>query len=156
MPKKTIGARELFLSLVKERAETGRIYIMNIDHCNSHISSSQFLCRCLTSVRRLHSQLNPLHTLMMKKVKFHCVSYLLSMLVRFVTLRNLKNYVISAVRALDELIDYQGYPVKAAERATKSTPFSWYRCSLDLPTTSPNMVNTMMILQLSHPLHELD
>ena len=36
--KKTIGAQELILSLLKERAETGRIYIMNIDHCNSHSS----------------------------------------------------------------------------------------------------------------------
>jgi len=38
IPRKTIGAQELFLSLLKERAETGRIYIMNIDHCNSHSS----------------------------------------------------------------------------------------------------------------------
>ena len=38
IPRKTIGGQELFLSLLKERAETGRIYIMNIDHCNSHSS----------------------------------------------------------------------------------------------------------------------
>jgi len=38
VPRKTIGAQELFLDLLKERAETGRIYIMNIDHCNSHSS----------------------------------------------------------------------------------------------------------------------
>ena len=38
VPKKTIKAQELILSLLKERAETGRIYIMNIDHCNSHSS----------------------------------------------------------------------------------------------------------------------
>ena len=36
--KSTIGAQELILDLLKERAETGRIYIMNIDHCNSHSS----------------------------------------------------------------------------------------------------------------------
>jgi ribonucleoside-diphosphate reductase alpha chain len=36
--RKTIGGQELFLALLKERAETGRIYIMNIDHCNSHSS----------------------------------------------------------------------------------------------------------------------
>ena len=34
----TIGGQELILDLLKERAETGRIYIMNIDHCNSHSS----------------------------------------------------------------------------------------------------------------------
>ena len=38
VPRKTIGAQELILNLLKERAETGRIYIMNIDHCNSHSS----------------------------------------------------------------------------------------------------------------------
>jgi ribonucleoside-diphosphate reductase alpha chain len=38
IPRKTINAQELILDLLKERAETGRIYIMNIDHCNSHSS----------------------------------------------------------------------------------------------------------------------
>ena len=38
VPRKTIGAQELILNLLKERAETGRIYIMNIDHCNTHSS----------------------------------------------------------------------------------------------------------------------
>ena len=38
IPKKKVGAQELILALLKERAETGRIYIMNIDHCNSHSS----------------------------------------------------------------------------------------------------------------------
>ena len=36
--RKTIPAQELFSDLLKERAETGRIYIMNIDHCNTHSS----------------------------------------------------------------------------------------------------------------------
>ena len=36
--KKKIKARDLFGDLLKERAETGRIYIMNVDHCNSHSS----------------------------------------------------------------------------------------------------------------------
>ena len=38
IPKKSVKAQELILNLIKERAETGRIYIMNIDHCNSHSS----------------------------------------------------------------------------------------------------------------------
>ncbi|MFA5490881.1 MAG: ATP cone domain-containing protein [Candidimonas sp.] len=38
VPKKTVAAQDLFSSLLKERAETGRIYIMNIDHCNTHSS----------------------------------------------------------------------------------------------------------------------
>ena len=38
VPSKRISAQELFLNILKERAETGRLYIMNIDHCNSHSS----------------------------------------------------------------------------------------------------------------------
>ena len=38
IPKKSLNAQELILDLLKERAETGRIYLMNIDHCNSHSS----------------------------------------------------------------------------------------------------------------------
>ena len=38
IPKKTVKAQKLILDLLKERAETGRIYIMNIDHCNTHSS----------------------------------------------------------------------------------------------------------------------
>ena len=36
IPKKIIKAQELIIDILKERAETGRIYLMNIDHCNSH------------------------------------------------------------------------------------------------------------------------
>jgi len=38
LSRKTVRAQELILDLLKERAETGRVYIMNIDHCNSHSS----------------------------------------------------------------------------------------------------------------------
>ena len=38
IPRKTINAQKLFMELLRERAETGRIYIMNIDHCNTHSS----------------------------------------------------------------------------------------------------------------------
>ena len=38
LSKKKISARELITDLLKERAETGRIYIMNIDHSNTHSS----------------------------------------------------------------------------------------------------------------------
>ena len=38
IPKTSVSAQELILDLLKERAETGRLYLMNIDHCNSHSS----------------------------------------------------------------------------------------------------------------------
>ena len=53
IPKKTVPAQDLFFDLLKERAETGRIYIMNLDHCNSHSSfkdkvSMSNLCQEIT------------------------------------------------------------------------------------------------------------
>ena len=38
IPRRSVSAQDLILSILKERAETGRLYIMNIDHCNSHSS----------------------------------------------------------------------------------------------------------------------
>ena len=38
IPRSTVSLQELILDLLKERAETGRLYLMNIDHCNSHSS----------------------------------------------------------------------------------------------------------------------
>ena len=38
VPKSKVKAQDLILDLLKERAETGRIYIMNIDHCKCHSS----------------------------------------------------------------------------------------------------------------------
>ena len=55
VPRKTIGAQELILNILKERAETGRLYIMNIDHCNSH-SSFKDKVNMSNCVRRLHFQ----------------------------------------------------------------------------------------------------
>ena len=53
IPRTTIGAQELIMDLLKERSETGRIYIMNIDHCNEHSSfkdkvSMSNLCQEIT------------------------------------------------------------------------------------------------------------
>ena len=51
--KKVVKAQDIFFDLLKERAETGRIYIMNLDHCNSHSSfkdkvSMSNLCQEIT------------------------------------------------------------------------------------------------------------
>ena len=53
IPRTTIGFQELIMDLLKERSETGRIYIMNIDHCNEHSSfkdkvSMSNLCQEIT------------------------------------------------------------------------------------------------------------
>ena len=34
--KRKVPARDLFSLMLQERASTGRIYIQNVDHCNTH------------------------------------------------------------------------------------------------------------------------
>ena len=119
IPKSTIGAQELILDLLKERAETGRIYIMNIDHCNSHSSFKDHvymsnLCQEIT-----------LPTYPISHIDDHLgeISLCILSAVNVGTIRNdkeLEDLCDLAVRGLEELIDYQHYPVLAAELATKA------------------------------------
>ena len=79
--RKTVGAQELILDLLKERAETGRIYIMNIDHCNSHSSfkdkvNMSNLCQEITLPTYPISHIDDYLG------EIACVFYLLSTLVR--------------------------------------------------------------------------
>ena len=119
VPRSTIGAQQLFLSLVKERAETGRIYVMNIDHCNSHSSFTvpvkmSNLCQEITlPTRPLNHIDDPNGEISL------CILSAINV-GKLRRLDDLENLCDIAVRALDELIDYQGYPVKCAERATKA------------------------------------
>jgi len=118
IPSKTVKAQELILSLLKERAETGRIYIMNIDHCNSHSSfkdkvEMSNLCQEITlptyPIQHIDGEgeiaLCILSAINVGKVKSD---------------EELEELCDLSVRGLDELIDYQKYPVIAAERATKA------------------------------------
>ena len=119
IPKTTVGAQELILDLLKERAETGRIYLMNIDHCNSHSSfkdkiEMSNLCQEIT-----------LPTYPLQHIDDHTGEIALCILsaVNVGKIRSdeeLEDLCDLAVRGLEELIDYQDYPVIAAERATKA------------------------------------
>jgi len=120
VPRTTIGAQELILDLLKERAETGRIYLMNIDHCNTHSSfkdkiSMSNLCQEIT-----------LPTTPLQHIDDENGEIALCILsaINVGTLRSLTGELEElcdlAVRGLDALIDFQGYPVKAAELGTKN------------------------------------
>ena len=119
IPRKTISAQELFLDLLKERAETGRIYIMNIDHCNSHSSfvdkvEMSNLCQEITLPTK------PLQHI--DDADGEIALCILSA-INVGKLRDLEDLEVLcdlSVRSLDELIDFQGYPVKAAEIATRA------------------------------------
>jgi len=117
IPRKTVRAQELILDLLKERAETGRIYIMNIDHCNSHSSfkdkvEMSNLCQEITlpTVPLNHIDdpdgeiaLCILSAINVGKVKDD---------------HEFEELCDLSVRGLEELVDYQEYPVTAAMKST--------------------------------------
>ena len=118
IPKKKISARTLFMDLLKERAETGRIYIQNIDHSNSH---SSFLDK--VNMSNLCQEI----TLPTKPISHPddedgeiALCILSAINVGSVKLDELDELCELSVRGLDELIDYQKYPVRAAEISTKA------------------------------------
>ena len=119
IPKETIGAQELFLDLLKERAETGRMYIMNIDHCNTHSSFKDKvymsnLCQEITlptyPLQHIDDHLGEIALCILSAINVGKVQ----------SDKELEDLCDLSVRALEELIDYQEYPVKAAETATKA------------------------------------
>jgi len=119
IPKETIGAQELFLDLLKERAETGRMYLMNIDHCNSHSSFKDKvymsnLCQEITlptyPLQHIDDHLGEIALCILSAINVGKVQ----------SDKELEDLCDLSVRALEELIDYQEYPVKAAETATKA------------------------------------
>ena len=118
IPRKTIGAQELFLDLLKERAETGRLYIMNIDHCNDHSSfkdkiNMSNLCQEITlptdPINHIDDNAGEIALCILSAINIG----------KLKKLDDLEELCDLAVRGLEELIDYQGYPVAAAERSTK-------------------------------------
>ena len=115
--KKTVKAQALVLDLLKERAETGRLYIMNIDHCNSHSSfldkvNMSNLCQEITlptdPINHIDDRDGEIALCILSAINVGKIN----------KLDELESLCDLAVRGLEELIDYQNYPVQAAERST--------------------------------------
>ena len=116
--KKKINAQELFFDILKERAETGRIYIMNIDHCNTH---SSFKDRIYMSnlCQEITLPTTPIQHIDGEGEIALCI--LSAINVGKINKRDeLQPLCDLAVRALDEIIDHQKYPIDAAEKSTKA------------------------------------
>jgi ribonucleoside-diphosphate reductase alpha chain len=116
--KKKISAQELIQSLLKERAETGRIYIMNIDHCNSHSSfkdtiTMSNLCQEITLPTKPVQHIDGDGEIAL------CILSAINLGI-LKDLDELESLCDLSVRSLDEIIDHQEYPVKAAEISTKA------------------------------------
>ena len=116
IPKKTIGAQELILDLLKERAETGRLYIMNIDHCNSH-SSFEDKVNMSNLCQEITLPTTPLNHVDGDGEIALCILSAINV-GKLNRMEELEDLCDLAVRGLEELVDYQEYPVKAAERST--------------------------------------
>ena len=118
--KKRIKARTLFNHFCKERIETGRIYVMNIDHCNDHSSFTDKikmsnLCQEIT-----------LPTTPLNHIDDNCstdaeiaLCVLSAINVGATKLSELKHVCMNIVRALDFVIEYQLYPVGASMKMLK-------------------------------------
>ena len=118
IPRTTIGAQELILSILKERAETGRIYIMNIDHCNSHSSFTDKV-KMSNLCQEITLPTDPIqHIDGAGEIALCILSAINVGKVR--SDDELEDLCELSVRGLDELIEYQEYPVKAAEISTKA------------------------------------
>ena len=117
--KRKVKAMDLFSALVKERAETGRIYIMNVDHANTHSSFKDTvymrnLCQEITlPTKPLQHIDDPEGEIALCILSAINVGVLRE-------LDDLEELCELAVRGLDEIIEYQKYPVKAAEISTKA------------------------------------
>ena len=116
--KEKVNAQELFMSVLKERAETGRIYIMNIDHCNTH-SSFKDLIRMSNLCQEITLPTEPLEHIDGEGEIALCILSAIN-IGKLVYYDDLESLCDLSVRALDEIIDHQGYPVKAAEISTKA------------------------------------
>ena len=118
--KKTLPALEVFQSILTERKDTGRIYIMNVDHANDHgafdiekapIRMSNLCCEIDLPTKPLES-----HDDENGEISLCTLSAINWGLID--DTKDFEKYCTLAVRALDNLLDYQEYPIKAAENAT--------------------------------------
>ena len=116
IPRKTIGGQELILDLLKERAETGRVYIMNIDHCNEH-SSFKDKVNMSNLCQEITLPTTPLQHIDGSGEIALCILSAIN-IGKINKLDELENLCDLAVRGLEELIDYQEYPVEAAKQST--------------------------------------
>ncbi len=116
--RKKISAQTLFFDLLKERAETGRIYIMNIDHANTH-SSFKDKVNMSNLCQEITLPTDPIEHIDGNGEIALCILSAINVGV-LTNIEDLENLCDLSVRALDEIIDHQRYPVKAAEISTKA------------------------------------
>ena len=118
--KKRIKAVELFTLFLNERASTGRIYLQNVDHCNTHSPFNPEFAPVRQSNLCLEIALptKPLQNVNDEEGEIALCTLSAFNLGAIESLDELEELAQLAVRALDNLLDYQDYPVPAAFNAT--------------------------------------
>ena len=117
--KKTLPATDVFSTLIQQRKDTGRIYIMNVDHANEHgafkpkvapVRMSNLCCEIdlPTSPLSDNPEDGEISLCTLSAINWGLIN----------NPAEFEKYCDLSVRALDELLDYQNYPVLAAEKGT--------------------------------------
>ena len=118
--KKSIPAIELFSAFVQERKDTGRIYLMNVDHANTHgafiedvapVRQSNLCCEIdlpTKPLTHINDEEGEISLCTLSAVNWGVIK----------DFEEMNKVCKLAVRGLDELLDYQQYPVLAAELST--------------------------------------
>ena len=118
--KKSLPAIDVFQMFLTERKDTGRIYLMNVDHANEHgafdekkapIRMSNLCCEIDLPTGPLESYDD--HTGEISLCTLSAINWGL-----INEPHEFEKYCNLSVRALDELLDYQSYPIAAAEKGT--------------------------------------
>ena len=147
--KKTIPAIDLFSTFVQERKDTGRIYLMNVDHANDH--GSFVTDKALIKMSNLCTEIT-LPTTPLKDINDESGEISLCTLaaINWGKIRKPADFekpCTIAVRALDALLDYQDYPVRAAAIGTHNRRplgvgiinFAYWLARNDSNYSSPNL-----------------
>ncbi|MFH7566489.1 class 1a ribonucleoside-diphosphate reductase subunit alpha [Oceanimonas smirnovii] len=118
--KRTVKAIELFSLMMQERAGTGRIYIQNVDHCNTHSPFDPAVAPVRQSNLCLEIALptKPLTDINDEEGEIALCTLSAFNLGAIDKLDDLEGLADLAVRALDALLDYQDYPLLAAQKGS--------------------------------------
>ena len=147
--KKTIPAIDLFSSFMQERKDTGRIYLMNVDHANDHgsfdktkapIKMSNLCCEITlptTPLKDINDEDGEISLCTLAAINWGKIK----------KPEDFEKPCTIAVRALDALLDYQSYPVRAAEMGTRNRRplgvgiinFAYWLARNDTNYSSPNL-----------------
>ena len=120
--KKSVPAIELFSLFAQERASTGRIYLQNVDHCNTHspFNPEHAPIRQSNLCLEIALPTKPLNSIDDENGEIALCTLAAFNLGTLENLDELEELSDLIVRALDSLLSYQDYPIKAAEIASLS------------------------------------